>query len=185
MFFISLVCTVSVAVITDANITIVLATILGFILSQNILAIPQWTLSKCRVGRQLMEEMTLYISYCVDRFIKVSTLRQCCIKYLLTTSVNIVLLLTSTVIVYFTSNSTGQSVIVTVFGAVIIGLTGLVEVFRSITGIYCLGIRNPLHLRNINSIKKIKFTKTVHRYISLPYQILLLYGEQSILKRLY
>lgn len=185
MFFISLVSTVSVAAVTDAKITTILATILGFILSQNILAIPQWTLSKCRFGRQLMEEMTLYISYCVIRFIKVSTLRQWCIKYLLTTSVNVALLLASIVIVYFTCNSNVQSVIVTVFGAVIIGLTGLVEILRNITRIYCLGIRNPLHPRNINSIKKIKFTKTVHRYISLPYQILLLYGEQSILKILY
>lgn len=163
---------------------VILASALGFILSQNVC---QYTLlllkhisqsSRCCSSVCVRSRVFASIKYWFTSYYMMDFHNQVQSAIVVGVVKSMVLLSLTVVASSLSYNREPSNGIISALSYSIVGLFVIIEVSKLFNGAFlCLGlIRNPLHPFKIEQISKLKRRKSLLMYLALPYQILTLYG---------
>ena len=184
----ALLSTIGLIWIKDQFVLILIATALGFLLSQNII---DWmfrvliSLAGFIHKRFLSQSHPIwYSSYYIVDFRPVKTLIKTVINIIIYSFKSVALLILSIVIssqtVSLDINNSSRERVTTALSCTVVVLYVLIKTTRSFAGAFlCFGlVRNPCHPRNIQSANTYNCRKSALLYVSIPSQILTLYGKE-------
>ena len=195
MFFISSISVVVVASLTMLNdtISVLVATVFGFLLSQDIFTcfkVPFYLLSLLSKAKFLhsvrahLTDKTLISFYGWDCQ-TMSNLKTIAIHYLVSIIKGAALLAVSLVIIYFTFLSSGnaEEIGTKITAGIVIGLYCLLQGSHMIQRIYFFGVlRNPFFPKQAENVTKFNKSRKLLHYASIPARLVHTYGEPDVTK---
>ena len=192
MFILSVVSMAIPAALANRTASILLATVFGYLLSQDIFSnlkvLACLLTSKCktvsRLTRPLWEGVfsKTFTSYCHLNCLPISGLKSYLAHLAVAAIEGTILLSISLVVVYFTFSRSHEKLPTTAVGSVLIGLYVAVIVSDSLQGVYVLGLfRNPLYPKHSGSTEKFKTWRKRLGYLSLPRRLTVAYSESAMI----
>ena len=164
MFLFSAISTVIIAVITSRLIAVILATVFGLLLSQDIpliLLTVAAVLYKLLPSRLMSDRLTVTrpLSYSsLTMMTLTSTRTMLVVQVVLMLAKVVAMLAVSVVIVYYTFPYTGDSelLLINAFAGVLVTVYFVIIVLDSIQPLYCCAglLRGPIHPRHSTSVDK-------------------------------
>lgn len=181
----------AVAALSDRALATLLASLVGFLLSQDIFtyfsAVVVALTSKCASLTNVLRTCnrvfsSSYLLFCSFRFEPLSGVKSFVLSLLVSTPKAAFLLGSTLVVLHFSSGAQGREerFARTITGGVLIGLCLLLRLNDALQRVYVLRLfRNPLFPHECSNIKSFQAKRKTLVGFSVPRRLILAYGENS------